>query len=127
MFLDTSVIVELMRGENDGLIDEIMAHIENELLFISMVQLGEVNDWCLANSSDPDARISQLKEIVHLIPVNETICTQASEIKHEMRSGKLPKFSLIDGLILASARFIGQKLLTLDSDFRKAEDAICIH
>jgi predicted nucleic acid-binding protein len=126
MFLDTSIIVELMRGEDEELIGKIMSHIENELIFISMVQLGEVNDWCLANCSNPEARISQLREIVHLIPVNETICIRASEIKHEMRLKKIPKFSLIDGLILASARHIDQKLLTLDSDFRKAKDAICI-
>jgi predicted nucleic acid-binding protein len=43
-----------------------------------------------------------------------------------MRSKGLKRFSLMDGIILASARSIDQKLLTADSDFRKAEDAVLI-
>ncbi len=125
MFLDTSIIVELMRGEGPR-VDSIMAHIENELLFISVIQLGEVNDWCLANCSDPPARILQLKDIVNVIPLNEAICIEASELKHQFRAQKIIKFSLMDGIILASARYIDQKLLTSDADFRKANDAIII-
>lgn len=123
MFLDTSVIVELMRGESQR-VEDIMPHIENELLFISVIQLGEVNDWCIVNCSNPSARISQLKEIVNIIPLNEAICIEASELKHQFRVKKIIKFSLIDGIILASARYIGQKLLTFDTDFRSADEAI---
>jgi predicted nucleic acid-binding protein len=125
MFLDTTIIVELMRGEGQR-VKNILAHIENELLFISIIQLGEVNDWCLANCSDTPKRIAQLKEIVNVIPLNEAICIEASELKHKFRSQKIVKFSLMDGIILASARYIGQKLLTSDTDFRKADDAIMI-
>ncbi|MBA3046046.1 MAG: PIN domain-containing protein [Candidatus Thermoplasmatota archaeon] len=126
MFLDTSVIVELMLGDDDRRIDIILKHINDELIFISIVQLGEINDWCLANCADSETRITQLKEIVHLIPLNDSICVEASNIKRQMRSQKIAKFSLIDGIILASARHIGQTLLSLDSDFRKAEGAVII-
>ena len=125
MFLDTTVIVELMRGESQRT-NDILAYIENELLFISVIQLGEVNDWCLANCSDPAERIRQLKEIVNIIPLNEAICIEASAIKKNMRTQKIAKFSLMDGIILASARYIGQRLITSDTDFRKADDAIII-
>jgi predicted nucleic acid-binding protein len=125
MFLDTSIIVELMRGDSQRT-KLILAHIESELLFISVIQLGEVNDWCLANCSDTHTRIAQLKEIVNIIPLNEAICIEASELKHKFRTQKIAKFSLMDGIILASARYIGQKLLTSDTDFRKADDAIMI-
>jgi len=127
MFLDTSAIVELMRGgRGSARTEKILGYIENELLFVSVIQLGEINDWCIANCSDPAARISQLKEIVHIIPLNETISIEASEIKRQMRAQNVAKFSLMDGFILASARYIGQRLLTLDTDFRKAEDIIII-
>jgi len=127
MFLDTSVIVELMRGGKDcPRTEKILGYIENELLFISVIQLGEINDWGIANCSDAATRISQLKDIVHIIPMNEEISIEASAIKHQMRKKNIAKFSLIDGLILASARYIGQKLLTLDTDFRKAKDVIII-
>jgi predicted nucleic acid-binding protein len=125
MFLDTTIIVELMRGETQRA-KNILAHIENELLFISVIQLGEVNDWCIANCSDTPKRIAQLKEIVNIIPLNEAICIEASELKCSMRAQKIGKFSLMDGIILASARYIGQRLLTSDTDFRKADDAIII-
>ncbi len=127
MFLDSSAIVELMRsGKDSKRAEKILGYIENELLFISVIQLGEVNDWCIANCSDPAARISQLKEIFNIIPLNDVISIKASEIKREMRMQKVTKFSLMDGLILASARYIGQTLLTLDTDFRKAEDTVII-
>jgi predicted nucleic acid-binding protein len=127
MFLDSSAIVELMRGgKGSPRTEKILGHIENELLFISVIQLGEVNDWCIANCSDPAARISQLKEIVNIIPLNDAISIEAPEIKRQMRAQRVTKFSLMDGFILASARYIGQRLLTLDTDFRKAEDVIII-
>jgi len=107
MFLDTSVIVELMRGvEGTKRVETILNHI--------------------ANCVDAEQRIAQLDDIVIVIPLNEIICMNASVIKKEMRSQKISKFSLIDALILASARHIDQKLLTMDTDFRKAEDAISI-
>lgn len=126
MFLDSSAIIELLRGEDRALVDRITELIKDELLFISIVQVGEVHDWCLANSGNPAKRISQLLDIVHVIPLNEEICIRASEIKSQMRAQKVGKFSLMDGFILASARHIEQRLLTLDSDFRKADDAIMI-
>ena len=128
MFLDTSAIVELMRGQEDNpKVDEILRLIKDELIFISVVQLGEVNDWCLQNCPDPARRIAQLRDIVITIPLNEDICVQASQFKHDMRSQGVPKFSLMDGMILASARYIGQRLLTLDNDFRKADDVILVN
>jgi predicted nucleic acid-binding protein len=123
MFLDTTIIVELMRGdEGSQRVKAIMKLIESELWFISVAQLGEVNDWCLANSRDPARRLEQLKDLVIVIPLNEDICVEASLIKQQMKAQKVAKFSLMDGFILASARHIGQRVLTTDTDFRKASD-----
>lgn len=127
MFLDSSAVVELMRGGKESRrVGKIVKHIENELIFISVIQLGEINDWCIANCSDPATRISRLMEIAHIIPMNEEISVEASVIKRHMRKKSIAKFSLMDGFILASARYIGQRLLTLDTDFRMAEDAVII-
>ncbi|MDO9537308.1 MAG: type II toxin-antitoxin system VapC family toxin [Thermoplasmata archaeon] len=127
MFLDTTIIIDLLLGPKDvPRIDKILKHIVDEPLFISIVQLGEIGDWYLANGSDPEKRIALLKEIVNIIPLNEEICLEASEIKFKMRKMNIKKFSLMDGIILASARSINQELLTLDTDFRKAGDAILV-
>jgi predicted nucleic acid-binding protein len=127
MFLDTTIVVEVLRsGRESRRFRRILEAIKDDPLFISMLQLAEFSDWCLENSIDPSDRISRLKGIVGVVPLTEDICLEGSRIKHGMREHGVSKFSLLDGIILASARSIDQKLLTTDSDFRKAEDAVVI-
>lgn len=127
MFLDTSIIIEIFRsGENTRLFGDIYELIKDELLFISIIQIGEISDWCLKNEIDPTERISNLKDIVNLIPLSEKICFEGSKITYDFRREGISHFSLMDGFILASARSINQKLLTKDTDFRKADDAIVL-
>jgi predicted nucleic acid-binding protein len=127
MFLDTSIIVEIFRDKKgEEPFERIFKLIKDEPLFVSVLQIGEISDWCLNNKANPSGRISKLKDIIGIIPLNEKLCIEGAEIKHDMRKQGLSKFSLMDGIILASARSINQKLLTTDSDFRKADDAIVL-
>lgn len=127
MFLDTTIVVEVLRsGRESKRFQRILEAIKDDPLFISMLQLAELSDWCLENSIDPSDRISRLKGIVGVVPLSEDICLEGSRIKHGMRERGASKFSLVDGITLASARSIDQKLLTTDSDFRGAEDAVVI-
>ena len=127
MFIDTSIIIELLEGNKSSpRIDKIFKYIKDEPLFVSIIQLAEKSDWCIKYKTDSEKRIRQIKELINIIPLNDTICSQSGEIKHEMRGLGVSKFGLIDGIILASARSINQKLLTSDTDYRKAEDAIVI-
>ena len=43
-----------------------------------------------------------------------------------MRKKGKSKFSLIDGIILASAQSINQKFLTKDNDFQKTKEVILL-
>jgi predicted nucleic acid-binding protein len=125
MFLDTTIIIEIFRSEKeDRKFAKIFDLIQDEPLFISIIQIGEISDWCLNNGINPSDRISKLNELLNIIPIDEKICIEGSKIKYQMRKKGVLKFSLIDGIILASARTFNQKLLTTVSDFRKAEDAI---
>ena len=127
MFLDTSIIIEIFRsGKSSKQFEEIYYHIKDEPLFISIIQVGEISDWCLKNDIDPVKRILKLKHILNTIPLSETICLEGSQIKHDMRNREISKFSLMDGIILASARSINQKLLSTDNDFRKTSDVIIL-
>ncbi len=127
MFLDTSIIIEIFRSKkNSKRFEKIFQFIENDQLFISIIQLGEISDWCLKNNINPLNRISKLKDIVNITPLDEDICMEGSRIKFEMRKSGASNFSLIDGMVLASSISILQQLLTTDSDFHKAEDAILI-
>ncbi|UCH87949.1 MAG: PIN domain-containing protein [Thermoplasmata archaeon] len=127
MFLDTGVIIEIFRAKKSSKrFEKIFELIKNEQLFISVIQLGEISDWCLSNDINVQDRITKLKNIVNIIPINEQICIEGSQIKHTMRSSGVKKFSLMDGIIIASARYMNQTLLTTDNDFRRAKDTLIL-
>ena len=127
MFLDTSIIIEIFKlGKETKKFEEIYHFIKDEPLFMSVIQIGEISDWCLRNKINPKERIDKLKKILNIIPLSEKICLEGSNIKFEMRKLKQTKFSLFDGIILASARSINQKLITTDQDFKKVEDIIIL-
>jgi len=125
MFLDTSIIIEMMispRGSER--FEEIFEIVKFKDVYISIIQLGEVSDWCLKNNVDPHEVISSIKDICTLVPLSEEVVLAGSKLKSERRKARKNKFSLMDGLIMASARSINQKLLTLDADFSDLEDVI---
>lgn len=127
MFLDTSIIIEIFRsGKKSETFEEIFELIKDEPIFISVIQIGEISDWCLKNNINPEKRISKLKQILNVVPLSEKICLEGSKIKHNIRKKGMKKFSLIDGIILSSARSINQKLLAMDKDFRKINDTIVL-
>ena len=127
MFLDTSIIVDIfLNEENTETFQSIYELIKDEMLFISVIQIGEISHHCLRNDIDPKERVSQLKRTVIIIPLSEKMCLEGSKIKHRYRKEGITYFSLIDGIILASARSINQKFLTKDTDFKKANDAIVL-
>jgi len=127
MFLDTSILIEIFRSDKKTkTFQEIYKHIKDEPLFISIIQIGEISDWCLKNNIDPEKRITKLKQILNVIPLKEKICYDAAHIKYTIRKKGAAKFGLLDGIVLASARSINQQLLTTDSDFRTIGDAVVI-
>lgn len=127
MFLDTSIIIEIFRNDkNSKKFQDIYTHIKDEPLFISIIQIGELSDRCLKNHIDPEKRITKLKQILNVIPMNEKICYDAAHIKYAIRKKGVTKFGLLDGIVLASARSINQRLLTTDNDFRTISDAVVI-
>ena len=127
MFLDTSIIIEIFRSDkNSKKFQEIYAYIKDEPIFMSIIQIGELADWCLKNHIDPEKRITKLKQILNVIPLNEKICYDAAHIKYMIRNKGVTKFGLLDGMVLASARSINQRLLTTDSDFKTISDAVVV-
>lgn len=66
-------------GENTRLFGDIYELIKDELLFISIIQIGEISDWCLKNEINPTERISNLKDIVNLIPLSEKYVLKAQK------------------------------------------------
>ena len=127
MFLDTSIIVEIFRYDEESKnFQKIFELIKEDPLFISIFQIGEISDWSLQNKIDPNEPIEFLKRTMNIIPLNEDICMEASKIKFDIRKKGNKKFSLADGIILASARSINQTLLSKDNDFINVKDVIIL-
>ena len=127
MFLDTSILIDILTSKDGSTkFNEILKHVKDEPIFISIIQIGEITDWCLKNNIDAKDRILKVKEFANIIPLNENICIEGSIIKKNMRKKGKSKFGLIDGIILASARSINQEFLTKDRDFQKAKDVILL-
>ncbi len=127
MFLDTSIIIDIFRYDEESIkFKKIFEMIENEPLFILVFQMCEISDWSLMNQIDPAEPIEFLKKTVNIISLSEGICLEASKIKYEMRKKGQKKFSIADGIILASARSINQTLLTRDGDFNRLKDVVLL-
>jgi len=127
MFIDTSILIEIIcRDEEDELVLDILGLIKDRHLFISEIQIGEISDWCLKFGLDPFETIDSIKEWIKPVELTDRICIMGSILKMGFRRKGSKKFSLIDGIILASARSMDLKLLTLDNDFFGNEDVIVL-
>jgi predicted nucleic acid-binding protein len=123
MFLDTTVLVDILRGDQK-VTDYIEKLAEKEQLLFSIVSMGELADWSYSNKLDPNIVVSNVKSAAIVVNISEKICLEGSKIKQiQRRAGKV-KFSLIDGLIAASAINIDETLLTRDRDFEGLEKVI---
>ena len=125
MLLDTSIIVDLLKGD-EKIAGMLKKEAQKEPFFISLIQLGELADWALANGLDPLDVIDTAKKAASAVDLTEEICLSASRTKRKQRKRGKGKFSLIDGIIAATAASIDQKLLTRDRDFDGLENAIII-
>lgn len=104
----------------------IWRRIDDEEVFVSVVQLAEVADWAVRNKVSSKDRVASVKEFAQLVLLDEQICLEAAAIKHRRRELGYSDFSLLDAIILATARSIGQRVLTFDGDFAGESDCIVL-
>lgn len=127
MLVDTSTIIEILRNpktsETFRIINE---QIGDEELYLLIVQLAELSDWCIENRISPRERVDVVKKIANIMPLDEEICLEGSKTKAGRRKSGYKNFSLVDGLVLAAARSLGEKLLTFDKDFSGEKDCIVL-
>ncbi|MBS3802527.1 MAG: PIN domain-containing protein [Candidatus Thermoplasmatota archaeon] len=127
MFIDTSIIIDILtHKQSSDQFKKIFSFIKDEPLYISVIQLGELSDWCFKNNVEVNKCLPKIKKMVSIILLDETICLHGSKLKHTARKQGNKKFSLIDGLILASATSVDEKLLTKDTDFINSSQAIVL-
>ena len=91
-----------------------------------IVQLAELSDWCIANDAPARERVEEVKKLANIIPLDEDICLEGSRIKNERRRKGFGNFGLLDGLVLAAARSVGERVLTFDRDFAQEQDCVLL-
>lgn len=127
MFLDTSVLIDLVFVKDKAVEDYLRKVDEKgDSLYFSVIQVGEFADWCHSKGKDPTPTISLLEKMCYFTNLTEDLCLEGSRIKHEQRRAGKKRFSLIDGCIVASAKNIGEELLTRDRDFEGLENVIVL-
>jgi len=127
MLVDTSAIIEILRhSRTSNEFKVIQEHIGAEEVYMLVVQLGELSDWCIANRRPVKERVEAVKNLANIIPVDEEICLEGSKLKNERRKKGFAAFGLLDGLVLAAARSVGERVLTFDRDFAGEEDCVVI-
>ncbi len=127
MFVDTNILISLLVGDSrDETLKEILTHLKGKPLFCSVLQLSEIADWCIKENVSIREAMSKIAKAVRIIDLDEDICIEGAKIKHARRKEGYKDFPLIDGLIAASAKSIGQELLTSDADFEGLSDVIYI-
>lgn len=133
MFLDTSIIIEIFRREKESkAFQRILDTIEGnnnaeEPNYMSIVQLAEISDWCAKNGISTLNGINSAKSLAQILPLDESVCQKSGGIKLAKRKAGDPDFGLIDAIILASARSIDQRLLTLDGHFEGESDCVVLN
>lgn len=127
LLVDTSTIIEIFRNpKNSEKIRLINEQIHDEELYLLVVQLAELSDWCIENNVSPRERVEAVKKISNIIPLDEEICLEGSKIKAERRKRGHRDFGLLDGLVLAAARSLDEKLVTFDKDFSGESDCLIL-
>jgi predicted nucleic acid-binding protein len=127
LLLDTSAIIEVLRHPRTS---KEFKLIQNQIgeaeLYVLVVQLAELSDWCFANNVPVRERIEEVKKLTNIIPLDEDICLEGSRIKNERRKKGFGSFGLLDGLLLAAARSVGEQVLTFDRDFAEEQDCLVL-
>ena len=127
MLLDTSVVIEVLRHiKTSKEFKLIQRRIGEEELYVFVVQLAELSDWCFANDVPVRERVEEVKKLANIIPLDEDVCLEGSRIKNERRKKGFRSFGLVDGFLLAAARSVGERLLTFDRDFAEEQDCLVL-
>ncbi len=125
MLLDTSALVAIFTSKKAA--DRIGKKVGDSQLYVSHIQLAELADWAIRFGAPAGERVEAVEQITSVAPLTKEICLEAAVIKLTKRKKGLSGFGIIDGIVLATARSLGQSLLTFDNDFAGEEDCVILH
>jgi len=128
--IDTFAWVEMIRGSRLGSRAREAMEIAERCLTPSVV-VAEVASRCVRDAL-PDSLITQelqaIRESSEVVPIDDSLAMAGAHAVEEMRriaqEQRLQRPGLADGLVLATARRSGGRLLTGDPHFRSFPETI---
>ena len=124
MLLDTSALVAAFTSKKAA--ERIAKEVGDSQIYVSQIQLAELADWATRSGVPAAERVETVGQIADIVPLTKEICLEAAAIKSSKRKKAVPAFGIIDGIVLATARSLGQTLLTFDADFAGEEDCVVL-
>ncbi len=121
--IDASAWIEYLYGTPKGV--KIKPFIEREEIATSMIAIGEIAYKFSRINHGFDIMLQFIQKRSAIIEISAALMLAAAQIKNEMRSKK-SKFSMADGVHLATARQEDSTLVTADSDFAGLENVMLI-
>jgi predicted nucleic acid-binding protein len=125
MLLDTSALVSVFTNKKAA--DRILEEVGDSQLYVSQIQLAELADWATRSGAPAMERVEAVEQMASVAPLTKEICMEAARIKLSRRRKGHTRFGIIDGIVLATARSLGQTLLTFDTDFAGEKDCVVLH
>ena len=119
VLIDSWTWIEYWKGGK--LADEAASYIDGEEeSVVSTINLAEVYLWVAKSYDDATAeeKVATIEKRCHVIPVERDVAVEAAKIKKKEKPG------LADSLILATARQVGGRVVTGDSDMRNLRDVV---
>jgi predicted nucleic acid-binding protein len=120
ILVDASAWIEFFLGKDKC--PKVERAIESKEACTSMITFAEIVNWCQKNNKNAVERIDIVKNGSEIINLNEGIIMAAGKINYE-RKKTIPKWGMIDSLILATAQMYDLRILTKDRDFRNLPNA----
>ena len=109
MFLDTSAVIELFLGSEQG--NKVLEAIKEDDAFFSIVTYADVTMWCKRGGKDFGIWKENIEKIANTVDLTSNICYDAANITFETKQEE-KSFGIIDGIILSCARLVNQQLMT---------------
>lgn len=106
--------------------DRISKEVGDSQLYVSHIQLAELADWATRSGAPTAERVEAVGQMASVVPLTNEICLDAAAIKFTKQKKHLSSLGIIDGIVLATARSLGQSLLTFDADLAGEEDCVVL-
>ncbi len=115
MLLDSWAWVEMFKDTLKG--RKVRKTIGESTIFLSVLNIAEVADWCVREGKNPKAYVTAMKENTNLLIIDEEIAETAGNAISSLRK-QSPGIGLIDVLIYSLAQSAQMPLVTGDPHFR---------